>query len=246
MKPGLNYSADLFEENVRELFFEDTKAKGVVARSSKSKPSKQDNSLHPARLGKRSRELSGGVNMSSLYDKVMPYKEFSKLSYSEKLKYLEGYESKGHSREQIATAWGKKVQAIHDMYFRLRKKNKPVEPAPTVETPKTIKYVDVSGGEEEEETDFNPFVLKIARSMEGAVISEWILKVVGILDPKNKFKTLLEVKKPSKTNKGKFSFSMRLDDTYDYDSLQSDILDLVGVLAKKEQFLVTLEIKEVS
>lgn len=40
---------------------------------------------------------------------------FKKLSKTEKLKTLYGYQNNGKTRQEIADTWGKKVQAIHDL-----------------------------------------------------------------------------------------------------------------------------------
>jgi hypothetical protein len=241
IKLSQNYSIEQPDNNAYEVFIEDTKEKGLIARSSRMRVTK-NTYLSPSKLKK----LNGVVNVSSLYDTIMSYEEFQGLSKSEKLKTLEGYEQNGKTRQQVAEAWGKKVQSIHDLTYRLKRdpdsknSSKTNTRGQTKNQTKEVPSVSVVQLPAEH---IHPCSIKMIRSMDGNKIKEWILKIIDLVEGEH-ISVNLDIKKQSKSNPSKFAFSVQLIDEYTTDELLSEVTNIAGMLGNGK-YQVSFELNEI-
>lgn len=219
---------NIFIENeAREVFIEDTKAKSLVARSARTRVTKKKDDLS------KYKNMNGVVVVSSLYDTIMPYREFQMLSKADRLKTLEGYERAGKTRQEIAEAWGKKVQAVHDLTYRLKRELGKLEKPTPIKEEKSAPV---------EVNNISPCSIKLIRSMNGDRIKEWVLKIIDIVEGDH-LRINLDIKKQSKSDPSRFAFSVQLIDEYTAEELLSEVTNVAGMLGK-DQYQVSFELIE--
>lgn len=228
------------DNEVYELFIEDTKEKSLIARSSKSLRSRTKGKF----INKTNNKMNGVITVSSIYDTIMSYSEFQKLSKTEKLKTLYGYQNNGKTRQEIADTWGKKVQAIHDLIYRLSKQTPPPQ---TNKKSKVTKLKDVKSEISEEilpevAQEISPCYIKMVRHMDGDEVKEWTLKIIDLIVG-TKISVLFDIKKQSKADPSKFAFSVQLVDEYTTEELLEEVTNIAGML-RKDKYQVSFELKE--
>jgi predicted DNA-binding protein YlxM (UPF0122 family) len=247
----LDYDED---NDARRIFIEDSKQKKEIGKSARIKATKSKKLVPNKR---ELNKLNGEVVTMSLYDTIMTYKEFQKLSKEDKLKTLEGYEANGKTRQEIADAWEKKLQAIHDLVYRLKKDlekgttsnkktqtNKKATPAR-----KSVATLAKEETSEEltttvEQEQFYPFTLSLVRSMNGEQIQDWMLKAIELVDVSKKLLVIFDIKKCSKKSPTKFSFSVQLSDEFTQEQFNEEIVNMVSILNKNDKYLLSFELKE--
>jgi len=206
------------ENSAKKVFLEDLGEKKLINR----KPIITKDKKLPS--DKKVKELSGEVLTSNLYDTIMPYKEFTKLDKPSRLRTLETYLSRGKSRKEIADAWGKKVQSIHDTIHRLRKE---------LSAEVSEEIAPIKGG------DINTFSLSFIKKLTGGMVQDWIVRVVDLLDDSS-IQANLEIKKYDKTSR----LSIKLSDKIQSSTLKEELLNIVSILDKDTDYLFSLELKE--
>lgn len=252
----LDYNED---NDARRIFIEDSKQKKEIGKSARIKATKSKKLVPNKR---ELNKLNGEVVTMSLYDTIMTYKEFQKLSKKDKLKTLEGYEANGKTRQEIADAWEKKLQAIHDLVYRLKKDlkkgttsnkktqtNKKATPARKSVATKKVATVAKEETSEEltptvEQEQFYPFTLSLVRSMNGEQIQDWMLKAIELVDVSKKLLVIFDIKKCSKKSPTKFSFSVQLSDEFTQEQFKEEIVNMVSILNKNDKYLLSFELKE--
>ena len=243
-RQSTNFDMDyLIDEGklARKLFFEDSRSKKLVARSAVSSVTRRRDIYSKKYI----KSHMGGIKLMSLYDTIMPFVEFQKLDKETKLKYLQGWEENGFSRQDIADAWGKKVQAVHDLNYRLRRElEKSTETtrrtrgrrrsvANQLNTEQFIKPVE----------QMSPFMIQKIGEFTGTDLEKWIKKVIELIDSSSILKIYIGVQKISKGTT-KLNFNLELSEELSFDQFETELKNLFSMLNNNDTYTASIEIKE--
>lgn len=242
-KENTNFDSESIDtgKDIRNVLYEDTALKSKVARSALTRASRKRNLVSKADIKK----YTGGIKLMSIYDTIMPFTEFQKLDRETKIKYLEGWESNGFTRQDIANAWGKKMQGIHDLFYRLKKS---IDKANGVEdiVSKRNTRTDESGELVVRDVAIkNPFWIQKVDEFTGDELEKWVPKALELINPAHMLKVYILIKKNTK-GISKFNFNLELSDELTLLQLNEQLSTLYSMLCPQDKYSVTLSFKELN
>jgi hypothetical protein len=215
------------DNNAAKIFLDDTYTKKQIVNSSVRVCSTKNKQLVPNK--KELNKLNGEVKTVNMYDELIPYEEFTKLKKEEKIKILKHwFDKKGVTRQQLATHWGRKTQAIHDMIYRLgitdkREDSKPKQ-QPVIE-----------------DNSICPFSLYLLRFVESDSLLSWINNALELAD-KDK---LHEFNFSLSKNSGKMNLNVNVQNTMTCEDFLNEVSDVLAFISGDNRVQVSFSIKEV-
>lgn len=229
------------DDNARKVFIEDISEKNLVNRSTRVSVTKKKPLIPPK---KELEKLNGRVITMSIYEKIPTYEDFSKLNQKEKLDTLNGLEAHGHTRQAIADAWKKDVQAIHDMTYRIKKalkKKEGVTYTTTKETSKKDEIIPLN------DSAILPFYVTLIRTLSGDRVQSFVDDVMKLADKERIHNFVFALKKvATRETATKFNFSIDLKEDMSWDAFHAEVNQVLKMLGRGDEFQVTLAVKELN
>ena len=216
------------DNNPAHVLDEDTKQKALINRTSKGKTCKKG--TLPS--NKDIEEKSSKVSSISIYDTIMPKKEFDKLTGEEKYKAMQEY-AKRFNRADLAKAWDMKLQSVHDLAYRLNKKYKDkLNPPPA---PKEVK--------KEAKLEDLAMSFTIAKELTGSVIQDFIMKAMDFFAKDSYIEIDLSI---IRAGNPKFKVSITVNDTMTSEQFNDEVMSTLTLLGNDDRYLVSMKLKEKS
>jgi hypothetical protein len=147
-------------------------------------------------------------------------------------KAIQAYLTK-YSRKDIAKFWGKNIQAIHDLIYKLKKDAAP--------TPKVVEEIAEEIAPVLKDTEIYPFDLKIVKEISGEHVQDYIVKLVDLFDIESDLIVVLDLKR---SGSGFFNIRIKVNTVMPARQFSDELISNIGLLPKGDTFLMSLCVKE--